>query len=74
MSTLRVLVCGDAEAVALRLWREREMMFPRFVRRMEPDALDWATGAWPRVLVEATDMVRQARAAGIPVREIGARP
>ena len=31
---------------ALALWREREMGFPRFTRRMTPDAMDFASGAW----------------------------
>ena len=30
----------------LKQWRQREMMFPAFVRRMTPDDLDIATGAW----------------------------
>lgn len=33
-----------------RLWREREMMFPPRVRRMVPDAIDYITGAWSRLL------------------------
>jgi hypothetical protein len=28
----------------LKLWREREMTFPPHVRRMKPDALDYALG------------------------------
>lgn len=35
---------------ALRLWREREMLLPTFARRMKPDDLDEATGAWDRML------------------------
>jgi hypothetical protein len=33
-----------------RLWREREMTFPPRVRRMIPDAIDYITGAWSRLL------------------------
>ncbi len=40
---------------ALRLWRERQADLPRFVQRMAPDDLDYASGAWGRVLVEAAD-------------------
>ncbi len=32
---------------ALAAWRRRELQFPPFVRRMTPDALDFATGAYP---------------------------
>ena len=31
---------------ALELWREREMVFPERVRRMKPDDMDRASGAW----------------------------
>jgi hypothetical protein len=41
------------EARALRMWREREMTFPKFTRRMTPDRLDINTGAWARMLAEA---------------------
>ena len=41
------------ERRALELWRAREMTFPPRVRRMTPDALDYATGAWARVLSAA---------------------
>lgn len=38
---------------ALRLWREREMRFPVFARRMNPDDLDLDTGAWALAWAEA---------------------
>lgn len=44
----------EIEREALRLWREREMGLPAFVRRMTPDDLDMATGAWAMMLDEAT--------------------
>jgi hypothetical protein len=40
---------------ALELWQEREMEFPLRVRRMMPDRLDYANGAWDRVLQQAYD-------------------
>ncbi len=43
------------EVEALRLWREHQEGLPRFVQRMTPDDLDYASGAWGRVLVEASD-------------------
>lgn len=41
------------EARALEMWRRRELTYPRFVRRMTPDALDRASGAWTRMLEAA---------------------
>lgn len=41
------------EALAMRLWREREMQFPPFARRMKPDDIDHATGAWAAMLARA---------------------
>jgi hypothetical protein len=41
------------EVIALELWRKREAGFPAFVRRMSPDALDKAIGAWHRSLAAA---------------------
>jgi hypothetical protein len=41
------------EARALAMWRRREMAYPRFVRRMTPDALDRVSGAWARMLEAA---------------------
>lgn len=38
--------------IALRIWREREMRFPPRVRRLVPDDLDLALGAWA-IVVEA---------------------
>lgn len=43
----------DLERLALKIWRDRQKGFPAFVRRMNPDALDYATGAWDRCLWEA---------------------
>lgn len=41
------------ERRALEIWRDQELGYPSFVRRMSPDTLDRATGAWDRVLAEA---------------------
>jgi hypothetical protein len=38
---------------AIELWRKREMDFPPRVRRMSPDAIDMASGAWHLVLAAA---------------------
>lgn len=35
---------------ALEFWRKRELTFPRLVRRMTPDDLDFASGAWAKAL------------------------
>lgn len=48
---------GPAETLALELWRRREMTFPPGYRRMKPDAMDYATGAWHRVLAQADAML-----------------
>ena len=47
---------------ALRLWREREMQFPPRVRRMMPDDLDIATGAWAACIEAALAASEQERA------------
>lgn len=52
----RVLMPVPRSAVeieALRIWRERELGFPAWVRRMRPDDLDRASGAWDAVCGEA---------------------
>lgn len=41
------------EQRALEIWQAREMNFPHRVRRMKPDVMDRATGAWDRCLDEA---------------------
>lgn len=41
------------EARALEIWRERERTMPERVRRMNPDALDYASGAWWACMVKA---------------------
>lgn len=41
------------EIRALEMWREREMRFPRFTRRMTPEAFDIASGAWSLILDQA---------------------
>lgn len=45
--------------MALRLWQAREGLFPERVRRMKPDALDMATGAWSICVKEAVEQVRK---------------
>lgn len=55
---------GDREALiafALELWRLRERMFPERVRRMNPDALDMATGAWRTCVREAMNQMGPKR-------------
>lgn len=41
------------ETLALAMWRLREMDFPPRVRRMNPDAIDRATGAWQMIVAAA---------------------
>lgn len=43
------------EAKALAMWREREMTFPRFTRRMSPDAMDMVSGAWALMLAATAE-------------------
>jgi hypothetical protein len=51
---LSLLVDDNAiERRALELWREREMGLAPRVRRMSPDALDKASGAWASCIVRA---------------------
>jgi hypothetical protein len=63
---------GDREkliALATDMWRLRESMFPERVRRMRPDAIDMATGAWGICLREAmrqTDPKRWGDPEGAP--------
>lgn len=45
------------EAMALQLWREREMHFPAYCRRMEPDDVDRTTDAWAGMLCRAERMM-----------------
>lgn len=40
-------------AFAKRIWVEKQATYPAFTRRLVPDALDHATGAWSIVLAEA---------------------
>lgn len=56
-------------AEALRLWREREMRFPAFVRRMTPDALDHAGGAWALAVEEADQRLRTLSPVNPPAKE-----
>jgi hypothetical protein len=49
------------EERALELWREREMEFPAFTRRMTPDAIDRMSGAWSRIVA----VVAATRRSGI---------
>lgn len=41
------------ETRALEIWREREAEFPIRCRRMNPDALDIASGAWVSCVLKA---------------------
>ena len=40
---------------AMELWREREMQFPERVRRMKPDEIDYASGAWAGCVIRAAE-------------------
>ena len=42
------------ERRALEIWQLREMNYPARIRRMNPDNLDRGSGAWDRVLIQAT--------------------
>lgn len=48
----------EIKARALELWREREMAFPARCRRMTPDSLDMATGAWMNCVMKAWKELR----------------
>lgn len=54
-------------AEAMRIWREREMRFPAFVRRMTPDDLDHQSGAWAHVFVAARESLITGRAPDGPI-------
>lgn len=43
----------NIEKRALELWRQRELTFEPRVRRMNPDDLDRATGAWASCVFKA---------------------
>lgn len=43
----------EVEQRALELWRERELTLPERTRRMSPDAIDKASGAWVSCLLKA---------------------
>jgi hypothetical protein len=46
------------EREALRIWQEREMRFEPRLRRMRPDTIDMATGAWIDCLFQAAENLR----------------
>jgi hypothetical protein len=48
---------------ALAMWREREMRFPAFTRRMQPDEWDHATGSWAAMVSAAAEAIRRESAA-----------
>lgn len=52
-------VIEGVKARALEIWREREAKFPERVRRMTPDEIDYATGAWLSCLLAA---IREGKA------------
>ena len=41
---------------ALRLWRDRQALFPGFTQRALPDNIDMATGAWAQAMAEADQL------------------
>lgn len=56
-------------AEALRLWREREMRFPALTRRMSPDALDHASGAWALAVEEAAERIAALGSVNPPAKD-----
>lgn len=60
----------DIEALALQLWREREMTFPAYCRRMAPDDIDRDTGAWAGMVARATALTMGGPASQtvVPIR------
>lgn len=55
---------GDRDALAAlatEMWRLRERLFPERVRRMQPDAIDMATGAWGICVREAMNQMDPKR-------------
>lgn len=47
------------EDIAIQLWKARETLFPERVRRLKPDAIDMATGAWETCVKEAIAQLRK---------------
>lgn len=56
------------ERKALAMWQAREMRFPRFVRRMKPDAVDMLQ-AWPLMLRAAAGDISPASIGAAPAGE-----
>jgi len=46
---------------ALEIWREREMQFEPRIRRMKPDEIDRASGAWLSCVIAAAKEKAQCR-------------
>ena len=61
-----VEVAAEVEKLALELWREREMAFPAFCRRMTPDDIDRETGAWAGMMQRAAAMTM----GGVPAANV----
>ncbi len=50
---------SQLEIRALSMWRDREMQYPAFVRRMQPDQMDGESGAWALMLDKAEKEARR---------------
>ena len=48
----------EFHAYCLAKWREREMTFDPRVRRVEPDAMDRASGTWAKFVAECQASLR----------------
>lgn len=55
------LFIPEVEKRALEIWREREMTLPERTRRMSPDAIDKASGAWWACMIKAGLELRASR-------------
>jgi hypothetical protein len=49
------------ERVALAIWVAREANLPRFTRRLRPDDIDRASGAWSQCLAQARAAIEAMR-------------
>lgn len=59
----RAMLIAGPIRIALAMWREREMTFPAFTRRMNPDEIDMASGTWAAMMERARIAEREGRGA-----------
>jgi len=55
------------ERLAFAIWQSRENTFPDRVRRMLPDNIDRASGAWATVMAQAHAALTELSAMGLVV-------